>query len=184
MKKPGRSVRPMVCSIPEEPLASAPPIGRAAEGIACISLPVSRFKNCAVSYRCMCGSSRRPWRRCLTPDRAEFSRHTGTATHAVVRNSQFLKRLTGREIQAIPSAALPMGGADARGSSGIEQTMGLSLIHIFPDLNKPCRRIHPQTHGRVLPLYPQIQPVHFPAACGCSSHAQTQYCRSQRSPLS
>ena len=137
MKKPGRSVRPsdcclrdgtpvrrMVCSILGEPLASAPPIEKAAEGLACISLPVSRFKNW-LFLTAVCVAV--PVWRLNSALSGVRQRRQGVRELPHIQRqetAQFFHRLTGREIQAIPSAALPMGGADARGSSGIEQTMG------------------------------------------------------------
>ena len=136
MKKPGRSVRPsdcclrdgtpvrrMVCSILGEPLASAPPIEKAAEGLACISLPVSRFKNW-LFLTAVCVAV--PVWRLNSALSGVRQRRQGVRELPHIQRqetAQFFHRLTGREIQASPSAALSMGGADARDSSGIEQTM-------------------------------------------------------------
>ena len=147
MKKPGRAVRPMVCSIPEEPLASAPPIGRAAEGIACISLPVSRFKNWLfLTTACVAVPV---WRLNSALSGVRQRRQGVRELPHIQRQetAQFFHRLTGREIQASPSAALSMGGADARDSSGIEQTMGRT--------ERPCFSVttQPSAYAVLLPSF-------------------------------
>ena len=107
MKKPGRSVRPMVCSIPEEPLASAPPIGRAAEGIACISLPVSRFKNWLfLTTACVAVPV---WRLNSALSGVGQRRQDVRVNfpHAALRNSSIFSQVCGKSNPLHPVSALP-----------------------------------------------------------------------------